>query len=52
VQVLEDEGVKKFEDSWEELIESVARHLQGAGADVGPTGAASPAGADRAETAR
>jgi len=52
VQVLEDEGVKKFEDSWEELIESVARHLQGASADVGPTGAASPAGADRAETAR
>jgi transaldolase len=30
VQVLEDEGVRKFEDSWQELIESVAGQLRGA----------------------
>jgi transaldolase len=34
VQVLEDEGVRKFEDSWEELIDSVARQLQHFGASV------------------
>jgi transaldolase len=28
VQVLEDEGVKKFEDSWQELIEAVQRQLR------------------------
>jgi transaldolase len=32
VQVLEDEGVKKFEDSWEELIESIGGQLRQAGA--------------------
>ncbi len=57
VQVLEDEGVRKFEDSWEELIESVTTQLRRAGADVGPTGSARPAGAgpaaaDRPDTAR
>jgi transaldolase len=56
VQVLEDEGVKKFEDSWQELIESVTGQLQQAGATVHPDGSAQPAGAgpaaaDRAETA-
>jgi len=40
VQVLEDEGVRKFEDSWEELIESVARRLSQFGADAGATGSA------------
>jgi transaldolase len=33
VQVLEDEGVKKFEDSWQELAESVRRQLRQFGAD-------------------
>ena len=51
VQTLEDEGVKKFEDSWNELIEQVASSLQGAGAEVTPDGAG-PAAADRQETAR
>jgi transaldolase len=32
VQVLEDEGVRKFEDSWVELIDSVGGQLRQAGA--------------------
>jgi transaldolase len=44
VQVLEDEGVKKFEDSWQELIESVTGQLSQAGATVPPDGSARPAG--------
>ena len=35
-QVLEDEGLQKFEQSWNELIESVTEQLEKAGADVGP----------------
>ena len=34
VQVLEDEGLDKFETSWNELIESVTDQLEKAGADV------------------
>ena len=57
VQTLEDEGVRKFEDSWNELIEQVTRSLTEAGAEVMPSGAAKPAGsgpaaADREETSR
>jgi transaldolase len=57
VQTLEDEGVKKFEDSWGELIEQVTSSLEGAGAEVMPGGAAKPAGggpaaADREGTVR
>jgi len=57
VQTLEDEGVKKFEDSWGELIEQVTSSLEGAGAEVTPAGATKPAGAgpaaaDREGTAR
>jgi transaldolase len=57
VQTLEDEGVKKFEDSWGELIEQVTSSLEGAGAEVMPAGATKPAGdgpaaADREGTAR
>jgi transaldolase len=57
VQTLEDEGVRKFEDSWNELIDQVTASLEGAGAEVGPDGATRPAGAgpaaaDRPETAR
>jgi hypothetical protein len=49
--------VKKFEDSWGELIEQVTASLEGAGAEVMPAGAAKPAGdgpaaADREGTAR
>jgi transaldolase len=57
VQTLEDEGVKKFEDSWNELIEQVAASLREAGATVRPDGTVTPAGsgpaaADREGTAR
>jgi transaldolase len=57
VQTLEDEGVKKFEDSWGELIEQVTSSLEGAGSEVMSSGAAKPAGdgpaaADREGTAR
>ena len=57
VQVLEDEAVQKFEDSWNQLIEQVTRSLEDAGAQVMPAGAAKPAGdgpaaADREGTSR
>jgi transaldolase len=57
VQTLEDEGVRKFEDSWNELIDQVTASLRDAGAEVTPTGAARPAGAgpaaaDRESTSR
>jgi len=44
VQVLEDEGVEKFETSWNELIDSITTELEKQGADVAPSGAARPAG--------
>jgi len=44
VQQLEDEGVQKFEDSWNQLIESVTEQLEKAGADITPAGASHPAG--------
>jgi transaldolase len=52
VQTLEDEGVKKFEDSWVELIEQVTRSLQEAGAEVMPGGAVKPAGEGPAAASR
>jgi transaldolase len=57
VQFLEDDGVRKFEDSWNELIDQVTRSLEGAGAEIAPGGAAKPAGdgpaaADREGTSR
>jgi transaldolase len=52
VQTLEDEGVKKFEDSWGELIEQVTSSLEDAGADVMPGGAAKPAGDGPAAASR
>ena len=57
VQLLEDDGVKKFEDSWDELIASVAGELERFGAEVTDEGAVKPAGggpaaADVAQTAR
>ncbi len=44
VQVLEDEGVTKFEDSFTELTETVTDQLRRAGADVDADGSSSPAG--------
>ncbi|MCA1712305.1 MAG: transaldolase [Actinobacteria bacterium] len=44
VQQLEVEAVQKFEDAWNELIESVTANLEKAGADVSGDGSSSPAG--------
>jgi transaldolase len=44
VQQLEEEGVRKFEDSWNELIASVTDQLEKAGAAVAPDGGTEPAG--------
>ena len=44
VQQLEDEGVKKFEDSWNDLIRSVTEQLEKAGASIAPDGSSDPAG--------
>ncbi len=44
VQQLETEGVSKFEDAWNSLIESVTEQLEKAGADVAPDGGTDPAG--------
>ncbi len=45
VDLLEREGVEKFEDSWNDLIASVTTQLEKAGADISASGAARPAGA-------
>jgi transaldolase len=52
VEVLEVEGVQKFEDAWNELIESVTANLEKAGASVGSDGGASPAGSGPAAASR
>jgi transaldolase len=52
VEVLEVEGVQKFEDAWNELIESVTANLEKAGASVGSDGSASPAGSGPAAASR
>jgi transaldolase len=44
VEKLETEGVAKFEEAWNSLIESVTEQLEKAGADVMPAGATKPAG--------
>ncbi len=44
VDTLEREGVAKFEEAWNSLIESVTEQLEKAGADITPAGAAKPAG--------
>jgi transaldolase len=44
VAQLEREGVSKFEDAWNSLIESVTEQLEKAGADIAPSGASDPAG--------
>ena len=52
VQLLEVEGLQKFEDSWNELIESVTDQLEKAGATVTPAGATKPAGDGPAAASR
>jgi transaldolase len=52
VELLEVEGVQKFEDAWNELIESVTANLEKAGADVDGKGSASPAGSGPAAASR
>ena len=44
VRVLEEQGVQKFEDAWNTLIEGVTEQLERAGADIAPDGQSSPAG--------
>ena len=44
VATLESEGVAKFEEAWNGLIESVTEQLEKAGAEITPAGAAKPAG--------
>jgi transaldolase len=44
---LEREGIASFEKSWNELIASVEKQLESAGADVAPGGAVSPAAGDK-----
>ncbi len=52
VQTLEDDGVKKFEDSFTELVESVTEQLKQAGAHVDSEGASEPAGSGPAAGGR
>jgi transaldolase len=52
VQVLEDEGLEKFEQAWGDLIESVTDQLEKAGAEVMPAGATKPAGDGPAAASR
>ncbi len=52
VQLLEDEGLEKFEQAWGDLIESVTEQLEKAGAEVMPAGASKPAGKGPAATSR
>ncbi|MCW2667402.1 MAG: transaldolase [Frankiales bacterium] len=44
VGTLEREGLAKFEEAWNDLIESVTAQLERAGADIDPDGGAAPAG--------
>ncbi len=52
VEQLEAEGVSKFEDAWNELIESVTGQLEQAGADVDGDGSTAPAGDGPAAASR
>ena len=44
VQQLEEEGVSKFEDAWNALIDSMTEQLEKMGADVSADGGTDPAG--------
>jgi len=52
VELLEVEGVEKFEQAWTSLIESVTDQLEKAGAQVTPGGATEPAGSGPAAASR
>jgi transaldolase len=52
VRLLEEDGLQKFEDAWNGLIESVTDQLEKAGADVGADGGTSPAGDGPAAASR
>jgi len=52
VELLEVEGVEKFEQAWTSLIESVTDQLEKAGAQVTPAGATEPAGSGPAAASR
>ena len=52
VELLEVEGVEKFEQAWTSLIESVTDQLEKAGAQVTPGGATEPAGGGPAAASR
>ena len=52
VELLEVEGVEKFEQAWTSLIESVTDQLEKAGAKVTPAGATEPAGSGPAAASR
>ena len=52
IETLEVEGVEKFEDSWNQLIEAVTDQIEKAGADVSPSGSTSPAGSGPAAASR
>ncbi len=51
VEQLEVQGIKLFEQSWDELIQSVTQQLERAGADVMPAGAVKPASGDGSSSA-
>lgn len=46
VETLETQGIASFAKSWDELIASVIRQLEMAGAEVMPAGAVTPASGD------
>jgi len=52
VRLLEEDGLKKFEDAWGELIESTTDQLDKAGADVDENGSTAPAGQGPASASR
>ena len=51
-ELLEVEGVAKFEDAWDSLIESVTAQLEAAGAQVTQAGGVTPAGDGPAAASR
>jgi transaldolase len=52
IDVLEREGVEKFEDSWNQLIEAITEEFKKAGANVSKSGSTSPKGAGPSAASR
>jgi len=50
-ETLETQGVASFAKSWDELIASVTRQMENAGAEVMPAGAVTPASSDGTQAA-